>query len=116
MITNNTKKTYKISADLIPIDEEIIKVYMQGAVYSFCNTNKDEYFSTRILFGGDNRNWGGTPMQKLYDYQLKEGKTCDEAFDLAARDAGWLLKQTLERDTRNFEIVGKDTGTLYKLV
>lgn len=54
-------------------------------------------------------------MQKLYDYQLKEGKTYNESFDLAAKDAGWLLKTVLNDDARTFEIVGKDTGTLYKL-
>ena len=115
MITNNTKQSRRISAKLIPADIEVIKVYMQGAVYAFCNVKPDEPFSARILFGGNNRNWNGTPMQKLYDYQLKEGKTYDEAFELAARDAGRLLKAVLDRDSREFEIVGKDTGTLYKL-
>lgn len=116
MIINNTKQIRRISAKLIPVDEEIIKVYMFGAVDAFCNVKPDEPFSARILFGGNNRNWNGTPMQKLYDYQLKEGKTYDEAFDLAAKDAGWLLKTVLNDDARIFEIVGKDTGTLYKLV
>lgn len=115
MIINNTKQIRRISAKLIPVDEEIIKVYMLGAVDAFCNVKPDEPFSARILFGGNNRNWNGTPMQKLYDYQLKEGKTYDEAFDLAAKDAGWLLKTVLNDDARIFEIVGKDTGTLYKL-
>lgn len=50
MINNNATKTYNITAKLIPVDEEIIKVYMQGAVYAFCNTNKGEAFSVRILF------------------------------------------------------------------
>lgn len=116
MLTNNTTKTYKISANLIPVDEEIIKVYMQGAVYAFCNTNKGEAFSVRILFGGDNRDWSGTPMQKIYDYYIKNGKSYDDAAENAAVDAGRLLKAVLERDSRKFEIVGKDTGTLYKLV
>jgi len=117
MLKKNDKKIYRLSAKLIPVDEEIIKVYMQGAVYAFCNTNKNEVFSARILFGGDNRNWGGTPMQKLYDYYIKEGKTEEDAHQSAAIDAGRLLKAVLERDQyRKFEIVGKDTGTLYKLV
>lgn len=116
MINNNATKTYNISANLIPVDEEIIKVYMQGAVYAFCNTNKGEAFSARILFGGDNKNWGNTPMQKLYDYYIKEGKTEEDAHQAAAIDAGRLLKAVLERDSRKFDIVGKDTGTLYKLV
>lgn len=115
MFKSKNEKIYNISAKLIPADIEVIKVYMLGAVNAFCNVKPDEPFSARILFGGNNRNWGDTPMQKLYDYQLKEGKTYDEAFELAARDAGWLLKTILNDDSREFEIVGKDTGTLYKL-
>jgi len=116
MIKNNTTKTYNISAKILPVDEEIIRVYMQGAVYAFCNTNKNEVFSARILFGGENRNWGSTPMQKLYDYYIKEGKAEEDAHQSAAIDAGRLLKSVLDRDSREFKIVGKDTGTLYKLV
>lgn len=116
MIKNNEKKIYNISADLIPVDEEIIKVYMQGAVYAFCNIKPNEPFSARILFGGNNRNWNGTPMQKIYDYYIKEGKSEEDAHQSAAIDAGRLLKALLDRDSRDFEIVGKDTGTLYKLI
>ncbi len=115
MIINNTKKTYKISADLIPVDEEIIKVYIQSSVNAFCN-NKDSVFSVRILFGGDNRDWNGTPLQKIYDYYIKEGKTQEQAGQRAAIDVGRLLKSFLENDGRKFETVGKDTGLRYKLV
>lgn len=116
MFKSKNEKIYNISAKLIPADIEVIKVYMQGAVYAFCNVKPDEPFSARILFGGNNRNWGDTPMQKLYDYQLKEGKSEEDAHQSAAIDAGKLLKAVLDRDSREFEIVGKDTGTLYKLV
>lgn len=117
MLKNNHKKIYKISADILPVDIEIIKVYMQGAVYAFCNIKKDEPFSARILFGGNNKNWQGTPMQKLYDYYTNEGKAAEDAYKSASIDAGRLLKSVLDRDKyRTFEIVGKDTGTLYKVV
>ena len=52
MIKNNEKKIYNISAELIPVDIEIIKVYMLGAVNAFCNVKPNEPFSARILFGG----------------------------------------------------------------
>lgn len=55
-------------------------------------------------------------MQKIYDYYIKNGKSYDDAAENAAVDAGRLLKAVLERDSREFEIVGKNTGTLYKLV
>lgn len=116
MIKTKTSPARKISADLIPVDVEVIKAYMLGAVNAFCNVKPGEPFSARILFGGNNRNWNGTPMQKLYDYYIKEGKSKEDAHQSAAIDAGRLLKALLERDARDFEIVGKDTGTLYKLV
>lgn len=117
MIKNNEKKIYNISADLIPADIEIIKVYMLGAINAFCNVKPDEPFSARILFGGNNKNWGDTPMQKLYDYYIMEGKSEEDAHQSAAIDAGRLLKAVLNDDkTREYEIVGKDTGTLYKLI
>lgn len=82
----------------------------------FATQIKVKPFLHAFLFGGDNKNWGNTPMQKLYDYYIKEGKTEEDAHQAAAIDAGRLLKAVLERDSRKFDIVGKDTGTLYKLV
>lgn len=74
-------------------------------------------FSVHILFGRNNRNWNDIPMQKLYDYYIKAGKSHDEAAKRAAIDAGRLLKQILNDDkSREFEIVGKNTGILYKLI
>ncbi|MDE5974559.1 MAG: hypothetical protein K2G73_07815 [Eubacterium sp.] len=56
-------------------------------------------------------------MQKIYDYYIKEGKSEEDAHQSAAIDAGRLLKSLLDSDSlRKFEIAGKDTGTLYKLV
>ncbi len=55
-------------------------------------------------------------MQKLYDYYLSQGKSTEEAHQSAAIDAGRLLKTVLERDQREFAIVGQETGKQYKLV
>lgn len=115
MLTNNTKRIYSISADLLPIDTAIIKVYIQGAVYSFCNNNPKENFSVRILFGGDNRDWNGTPLQRIFDWYIKDGKNHQDAADRAAIDLGILLKTVLTEDARQYEITGKDSGTLYRL-
>lgn len=77
MIINNTKQIRRISAKLIPVDEEIIKVYMLGAVDAFCNVKPDEPFSARILFGGNNRNWNGTPAvdDMMFEKMVELGST-----------------------------------------
>lgn len=56
MLINNDKKIYRISANLITADIEIIKVYMLGAVNGVCNMHPEESFSVRKLFGGANKN------------------------------------------------------------
>jgi hypothetical protein len=52
MITNDNAKTYNISANISPIDIELCKVYIRGAVNAICNYSENAEFSVRILFGG----------------------------------------------------------------
>lgn len=112
----NCKKILRISAKLLPVDVEIIKIYMQGAVEGFCNCNPKDNLSVRILFGGNNRNWNETPMQKIYDYYIKIGKPEKDAAKSASIDAGKLLTSVLADNSREFELVGKDSGNIYRLV
>ena len=50
MITKNKTRIYNISAELQPVDKELIKVYMIGAINSFCNENADGFFSSYSLW------------------------------------------------------------------
>ena len=80
MITNDNAKTYNISANISPIDIELCKVYIRGAVNAICNYSEIAEFSVRILFGGNNRDWYKTPLQKIYDYHhFIDGKDCETA-------------------------------------
>ena len=116
MITNDNAKTYNISANISPIDIELCKVYIRGAVNAICNYSENAEFSVRILFGGNNRDWYKTPLQKIYDYHhFIDGKDCETAAKSSAKDVVMLLKTVLEEDSRNFEIVRIDTGNVYKL-
>ena len=49
MITNDNAKTYNISANISPIDIELCKVYIRGAVNAICNYSEIAEFSVRIL-------------------------------------------------------------------
>lgn len=74
--------------------------FLQGAVYCWCKNRKDEWFSLRDLMGGDNYYWEATPLIFLYNkYKTKASDPVKEA----AKDAGWLLKEVIDNDKRQFE-------------
>ena len=82
----------------------LAKKYLQGAVHSFCKNNPGKAFSLRDLVGGENKDWGETPLQPIYDYHISSGKSKAAARRQAAIDAGWLLKAVLaEEENRCFE-------------
>lgn len=88
--------------------EEInrIKVYLQGAVYAWCNSEKKhEVFYARDFLGGVNNDWNTTPVQVLYDYYRNVmHRNHDYAHREAGKAAGRLLKIVLNEDERQFEI------------
>ena len=90
----------KLKAFLKPKKQRICD-FLQGAVYSWCKNRKDEWFAARDLLAGDKIfYWEGTPLLALYNKHVKL-KTSDPV-GAAAIDAGWLLKQVLEKDKRRF--------------
>lgn len=91
-----------------------IRDFMQGAVYSWAKNRKDHWFAVRDLVGGDNRNWGGTPLQVLYTKHTASGKTHDKAFEAASHDIGWLTKAVLDSDRREFESRDSGRGKEYR--
>lgn len=92
------------SAKLSEEETKLAKKYLQGAVHSFCKNNPGKAFSLRDFVGGENKDWGETPLQPIYDYHISRGKTKEKAKRQAAIDAGWLLKSVLaEEKHRVFE-------------
>ncbi|WP_373746758.1 hypothetical protein [Neisseria dentiae] len=84
-------------------DKELACAFIQGAVYAWIGANRDKHFAVRDLFGGANAFvWQNTPLDPLWRNYLDAGKTSDEAFDLAAKAAGKLLKIVLHNDKREF--------------
>ena len=78
--------------------------FLQGSVYCWCKTRKEEPFAARDLLGGDNYYWQDTPMMVLYEY-YKAGDDANNnyAFEEAAKAAGRLLYELLCHDKREFE-------------
>ncbi len=82
--------------------KELIKAYIQGAVYSWVKNQPGEQFAARDLVGGANFDWTGTPLIALYDKHIAQGKDSDAAIEAAGKDLGWLLKTVLAEDKRTF--------------
>lgn len=105
MLKTKNKAVFKRpSAKISTEDTELAKKYLQGAVHSYCKNNPGQAFSVRDLAGGENKDWGETPLQAIYDYHISLGKTKEKAKKQAAIDVGWLLKAVLAaEENRLFE-------------
>jgi len=84
-------------------EENLIRAYLQGAVYIWVRDRAGEVFAARDLVGGRNFEWEGTPLYVLYQ-KYENTRSVDEAIDAAAKDLGWLLKAVLAEDKRNFNV------------
>lgn len=84
-------------------EKQRIADYLQGAVYCWCKNRFEEWFSVRDLFGGDNFDWSGTPMTVLYEKHRTKGKSDSDSISDAGKDAGWILKNVIDTDRRQFE-------------
>ena len=113
------KESYirQLSAKLSDEQTDLAKKYLQGAVHSFCKNNHGEPFSLRDLVGGENKDWGETPLQAIYDYHISKGKAHKEAKRQAAIDAGFLLKTVLlEEKDRCFEQIQGTRAKQYRRI
>uniref|UniRef100_UPI004049B690 hypothetical protein n=1 Tax=Gelidibacter sp. TaxID=2018083 RepID=UPI004049B690 len=113
MLTNNSK--YYNVQGINQLDNQKICNYIQGSVYSWSKNKPNEWFTTSSLFGKENFDWQGTPMQVLYDKHINQGKSHKEAIKFAGRDAGHLLKKVLQKDKRIFD-VDKSWKNRYKWI
>ena len=84
--------------------EQLLRAYLQGAVYSWVKNRPGEWFAARDLVGGENFEWEDTPLYPLFEKHLATGKSVDEAIEAAGKDCGWLLKSVLANDRRHFEV------------
>lgn len=83
---------------------DLMRTYLQGAVYSWVKNRSGEWFAVRNLVGGDNFEWQGTPLYPLFEKHVSLGKDNNNAITAAAKDAGWVLKRVLADDKRHFEV------------
>lgn len=117
MLKNVTVKPRKVLPGMSAEKLDNMKIYIQSSVDDFCKCNPREKFSVRILFGGENRDWNGTPLQEAFDYSQNKGFDHDRSKKNAAIAIGYLLKFALADDNgQTYERVGKDSGALYRLV
>jgi hypothetical protein len=86
-------------------EAKLARDHIQKAVDEWIGTNCDKPFAVRDLFGGESAwDWQDMPLEPLWKNYREKGKTPDEAFDLAAKAAGKLLKKVLHEDKRKFRM------------
>jgi hypothetical protein len=94
---NGNNSVYQVTG-ISPSQEQAIKDFLQGAVYTWCNVNKNKEFLFRDLMGGDNYYWQNTPLSVLYD-KYNVANPNDGSVEIeAGKDAGMLLKAVLKVD------------------
>ena len=59
-------KTYKSVNGFSERQLDLMRAFLQGAVYCWCKNRKNEWFAARDLLGGDNYYWQGTPPSCRY--------------------------------------------------
>jgi hypothetical protein len=119
MIVSNVPEDIKIQdvAWLSETEEQRMMDFLQGAVYCWCGNHRNEWFSAREFMGGPNREaWDKTPLGRLYDRHIEEGKSPDDAWNLAGQEEGKLLKKVINRDARSFETKTEALIRQYKWV
>ncbi len=90
------------------IDEEqlsLAKDFLRRSVYEriqSCNY-KNKVFALRDLVGGKNSDWGGSPLQCLYDKHWDKRKEKQSAIKEAGKEAGWILKNVISEDKQLFK-------------
>jgi len=113
--TDEDKKLREVTTLSIDSKNNIMS-FLQGAVYCWCNVNNSNWFSARDFLGNDNKDWTGTPLIVLYNNHIKTGKSFEDAFIEAGKEAGWLLKSVISSDKRKFETKREDQIRKYRWI
>ena len=96
---------------LSPLETALAKSFLQGCVYGWCKNNGTEPFRAQFFLGGDNYFWQCTPMFAVYEKRMAYyDDDWEKASKRAGIDAGWLLKDVLKYDKRNFHTWTGDDG------
>ena len=116
MVEGISNKVYRISAYISKDDKEKAIEYIKKSVRDYCENNPNKTISVRILFGGINRDWGETPLQKIFNYyRYVLGWDYEKAAKASAIDVGKLFKHVLVESKNIYKFDGKDSGNRYTL-
>lgn len=78
--------------------------YIQQQVDSYAMKHRGQWFSAQNIFGGKNRNWGGTPIQCLYDYYRNVRHYPDQkAQSCAGMTLGWLMACAIDQSSQLYD-------------
>jgi hypothetical protein len=113
-MTLNPKSDLRDVYGISDVERDLIKAFMQGAVYCWVKNRRDEWFAVRDLMGGENFDWNGTPLQVLFNKHIELGKDEEAAIKAAGIDLGWLVKTVLDEDRRTFDVIKEELVNKYR--
>ena len=116
MLIDDSSQIRKNISGIHKCDMELIKAFLQGAIYCWVKNRKDEVFALRNLVGGENANWENTPLEPLYKKHINMGKDNKTANEVAGQDAGKILKLVLKNDKRKFKVIDAGFTNGYKWI
>ncbi|MEG1301270.1 MAG: hypothetical protein RSC93_11255 [Erysipelotrichaceae bacterium] len=93
---NDKSRGRKVSAKISKKEQNLMLEYIQNVLNDYTAEKYDKPFSVEKLFGGQNNDWHGTPLQLLYDKHVENN--AKDPYKMAAIDAGHLLKKVLRED------------------
>lgn len=105
--------TYKSVNGFTDEQLDLMRAFLQGAVYCWCKNRKDEWFAARDLLGGDNYYWQGIPLIQLYDYYLNGD---EDNHDYAVEEAGKACRSSSEGSADQRQANLRNRGRLYSQI
>ena len=108
LLNDNVSKARAISAKISEKEQDLIKAYIQGAIYCFCKNCPNDNgvgskpFHARDLFGGENYFWEETPLFVLFDWHRNNGANNPQ--NEAGKDVGHLMSAVIQNDKRVFTL------------
>lgn len=104
MLNNQKSTTYVSSYESLSQGQKLeLDSFIRGAIQGALSYK--ETFCVSDIVGGKFTEWGGTPLQWIYEYRKNRGNCLSPEAE-AGKDMGRIFKNVMSTDFRKYEIKG----------